>query len=99
VSGKRKTGCRGKQIRRANLMKIDPHCWYCGMELVFVETDGGKLPDNYPTIEHLFSRYSGRIHTNHTNEVRRVLACKECNTSRQRWDDALLVAGVTLRRF
>jgi 5-methylcytosine-specific restriction endonuclease McrA len=88
-----------KRARRFNLMKQDPHCWYCGLELVYVEIAGTELPYNYPTIEHLFSRSSGRLSVNHTDETRRVLACPDCNQSRAFWEDKLKQAGIDLRRY
>lgn len=92
-----------KRNRRKNLMKVDPHCWYCGLELVYVEQQGvansRDIPYNYPTIEHLFSRNSGRLSVNHTNDTRRVLACPECNWNRARWEELLILAGEPVRRY
>lgn len=88
-----------KRVRRRNLMREDPHCWYCGRDLVFVEVSGGQLPEDYPTIEHLFSRYSGRISINTTNELRRVLACPKCNNDRARWEEALVQAGEQIKKY
>jgi 5-methylcytosine-specific restriction endonuclease McrA len=84
-----KTGCAWKRIRRLNLMREDPHCWYCGMELHYVETTAGAMPVDYPTIEHLFTRRNGNRIVNNPEDTRRVLACPDCNMSRGRWGDLI----------
>lgn len=94
ILGNRRNGGRVKRARRANLMRIDPHCWYCGKFLVFVEMNGEALPDDFPTIEHLFSRRHGRPQINHTNDTRRVLACPACNHDKGVWGDLLTLAGL-----
>lgn len=70
---------RRKQ-RRANLMQEDPHCVWCGCEVVYWEDNAGlTLPPNFATIDHLYSRLTpgGRPIKGET-----VLACLTCNQER-----------------
>ena len=57
--------------RRKRLFRDDPHCSYCGVELV----EAPNVP-NEATIEHTVSRLHplrGKIHG------RRLLVCRQCN--------------------
>jgi HNH endonuclease len=60
-------------------MKRDPHCHYCGCEVVYYDNHGGRLPPNFATIDHVYSRLTpgGRPIKGDT-----VLACKKCNEER-----------------
>lgn len=75
--------------RRTRLWKQDKRCYYCGIETVLPEnflSKSGRLkvtPKNLATIEHLRSRLNPhRTEKNKGNEIRRVLACWQCNQER-----------------
>ena len=66
--------------RRAHLMEQDPHCYWCHCEVVyFLQKGGGKMPDNFATLDHLNDRILGG-----PRPVRGqiVLACLRCNNER-----------------
>lgn len=73
--------------RRALLEKIVERdglgCWYCGRTLLDPRTEAGKyplgkLPDNYPTIDHVIPRVLGG-----TNSVSNLKAsCPQCNNQK-----------------
>ena len=65
---------------RENLMKKNPRCYWCEKRLVYVKMDGGPLPANFPTIDHINSRLmfpEGR-----PKQGKRVLSCPGCNQDR-----------------
>jgi len=65
-----------KKRRRARLMKEDPHCCYCGCEVVYyVLKEGEQAPDNFATIEHVNTRIDGL----RPKQGTRLLACYKCN--------------------
>ncbi len=71
------------QKRREILMARDPHCHWCGRELKDKKTNGrGRLPKDFPTIDHLQNRFFGRKYV--PNKEMTVLACPSCNNERQR---------------
>lgn len=67
--------------QRQKLHQYDPRCYYCGRVTRLLETNGGHIPDDAATIEHLDSRYSDE-RGKHSGEYRRVLACRKCNNER-----------------
>jgi 5-methylcytosine-specific restriction endonuclease McrA len=83
--------------RRKWLLEHDPHCWYCGTELVYYtrEPDAGEPPDNFATIEHLHDRSLG----NRPERGRRELACYRCNQERNHWANLLRDAAGLGRKF
>lgn len=48
--------------RRIRLLEKDPNCHWCRRPLKLPEKKptGGTLPDDYPTIDHLKSRFWGK---------------------------------------
>jgi ssDNA-binding Zn-finger/Zn-ribbon topoisomerase 1 len=75
------------QKRREVLMKRDPHCFWCRKKLVSFKPrrNQGKLPDNFPTIDHLYSRFWG-LRPKPDGKTTLVLACPSCNHERARQD-------------
>jgi len=68
--------------RRTNLFKKDPHCFWCGCEVIYFSLAiGQKVPNNFATLDHLNDRTVGdrpdlgQIETT-------VLSCQKCNNSR-----------------
>lgn len=80
--------------RRNEMFRTDPHCHWCGCELVLPENcdvNTRNQPDNMATIDHLRSRYTlTRQEPNHTKEQRLVLSCYRCNTSRNDKEQATI---------
>lgn len=68
--------------RRVNLMKEDPHCYFCRRELRMSETKGGPIPDDFPTLDHLNDRFT--FSKRPEKHFSLVLACKKCNEGRSR---------------
>lgn len=71
--------------RRANLMAEDPHCAYCGREVVYWRlAPGEKTPGNFATIEHVNTRNGG------PRPLRGalLLACHDCNQAKGEQDRA-----------
>lgn len=68
--------------RRKNLMKEDPHCHWCRRPLSMGKSvpNGGPLPEDYPTIDHLNDRINNRIRPKEPFSV--VIACRACNEGR-----------------
>ena len=75
--------------RVIRLMKEDPHCHWCGIEVFLPDPHPTELPsDNRATIDHLYSRQSlkkrlvameyGKLLGNGAG-VYYVLSCYECN--------------------
>jgi hypothetical protein len=81
--------------RRNKLFQEDPHCHWCGRELILPEEckqdKQNWQPDNMATIDHLRSRFSiNRQEPNHTKETRLVLACYRCNEVRNDQEQATI---------
>lgn len=82
------------------MLAADPHCWYCGTEVVEVGHHQRRswepktsVPANAATIEHKFHRLKG----DRPALGALVLACGECNNERNGYSQQL--AGVDhLRR-
>lgn len=72
------------QRRKVNLMKVDPHCFYCRREVfLFKHVDGAKIPDNQATLDHVEDRvYRDNRPIKGENTV---LACVKCNGDRNRY--------------
>lgn len=88
-----------ERLRRARqkMMADDPHCWYCGIEVIEVEHyQRGRgqpkkpRPGNAATIEHMFHRLKGH----RPSQGSWVLACNDCNNERNRYSE--LLAGLDL---
>lgn len=58
-------------------------CYWCHRKMRDVDDriDGGPLPPDYPTIDHLDETFTGR-RGKYDGLRRRVVACHECNGSR-----------------
>jgi 5-methylcytosine-specific restriction endonuclease McrA len=77
--------------RRKDLSKRDPYCWYCGIQVFEYGLDGGPVPPDQATLEHLFSRRNPeRREAVPLPSLRRVLACYDCNNDRGFWTSELL---------
>ena len=82
--------------RRANLMEKYPFCYWCAMYLVYVKIDGGPLPDDFPTIDHINSRL---MHPDGRPKVGViVLSCPGCNQDRNRQEQVDLGVEELRRR-
>ena len=70
--------------QRLRLWKIDPRCHWCGIETIWVDIEGGRMPENGATIDHLRSRLNPArtAGLEYPNERRRVIACFACNQRR-----------------
>jgi hypothetical protein len=70
-------GLSAKEFRR-KLWLENPLCHWCGIETIWIELkNGGKLPDDAATIDHLYTRYELEKRQEMGNP--RVLACNKCN--------------------
>lgn len=69
-----------KSARRRNLMKEDPHCHWCRRELKTQPHNSGKIPDDFPTLDHMNSRV--KYPKGRPARGKIVLACPPCNTKR-----------------
>lgn len=79
------------RLQREKMWRRNPHCHYCGVKTILPSADG-KSPRvmNEATIDHLRPRHHpGRLEPC-SGEIRRVLACWECNNKRDQWESALL---------
>lgn len=66
------------------LFERDPHCWWCGREVILVAfRKGVGLPRNAATVDHLHFR-GDPLRERHVgcDCPRHVLACYRCNTRR-----------------
>ena len=69
--------------RRQRLMEIDPHCHWCGVEVVYYPLKNGeKVPDNYATFDHITSRLNGKRPNVFMKKRTMVLSCYKCNGER-----------------
>jgi hypothetical protein len=75
--------------QRTKMFAENPHCYWCGKELVLWEGDSGKMPDNGATIDHLYSRLHP-LRLKKTGDLRRVLSCRWCNNERSREETKVL---------
>jgi len=78
--------------QRERMMAADPHCCYCGTELVHFNPGPRlrkrePLPDNFVTIEHVNSRNQG---SPRPLRGQWKLACKRCNEERGAAEEAAL---------
>lgn len=72
------------QRRKINLMKADPHCFYCKKDVfMFKHVDGMKMPHNQATLDHVEDRvYRENRPIKGKNTV---LCCYQCNSDRNRY--------------
>jgi hypothetical protein len=77
--------------RRTRLLEKDPFCYWCRKPLVLIQLPPnlkGPIPDNFPTIEHLNSRFLGKRPKADFKTKTLVLACPPCNFERGRLEVA-----------
>lgn len=72
---------------RIRLFRADPHCFWCGIEVVL---DGHKRPD-LATVDHLYSRWHPERKARHIEGrgVLHVMACSACNSERAACENQL----------
>ena len=79
------------RIRTLKLIGINPHCYWCGVKTLIMENPPLILPNNYATVDHLYSRRHKRIRKereligkkrNDGSNIYYVLACNRCNQRR-----------------
>lgn len=69
--------------RRKRLMDKDPHCYWCGIEVIYYPLKKHeRMPENYATLDHLKSKYNGKRPDVHMKQKTLVLACSKCNLLR-----------------
>lgn len=61
------------------LWKIDPHCYYCG-----IETELWNMPANAATIEHIHDNWTPKEIRYENKETKKVIACNSCNRSQNK---------------
>jgi hypothetical protein len=90
---------RGKQIvkRRQKMVERFPFCYWCERFLIEYPPDAfrkGKLPDDFATIDHVYSRMNG------TRPLRGVwvLCCPPCNHMRSKQEERELGKAELTRR-
>ena len=65
--------------RKNNLLKKDPHCYYCGIEVgIYNLNPHEKTPDNMAGVHTQYSRYTDKRNATDTPRERTVLACAKC---------------------
>ena len=69
-----------KRELRRQLFEQDPHCHWCGCLTIWLDQDGGAYPDNFATLDHLYTRYEMEKRVELGNPF--VLACNKCNHDR-----------------
>ncbi|HUC01330.1 MAG TPA: hypothetical protein VMA75_00290 [Candidatus Paceibacterota bacterium] len=72
--------------RRERMMRQDPHCHWCRRELKLYPGYGKngfkKMPEDYPTIDHLTSAFMGPRKNGDGKTRTLVIACPKCNNAR-----------------
>ena len=73
---------------KLKLYELDPHCHWCKQKTVLTDVKKMNKRTINPlmaTVDHVYSRYDLRRFVKKTpNEVRKVLACFNCNNTRAR---------------
>ena len=70
------------KIRAKCMARQGSKCFWCDRPLRIQQQRGGRLPDDYPTVDHLRDKFHpGRRETN-KGERRYVVACPPCNHAR-----------------
>lgn len=82
--------------RVQKMIKIDPHCYWCGIEVVYIATHLDHPPGNRATVDHLYSRKKKQQRLeamrigkklNNGHNIYYVLACHKCNFERSKTKD------------
>lgn len=72
--------------KREQLMKEDPHCFWCGIEVTNEWPEGRiKPPANLATLDHVYDKWMPKEREEawkNGDDKRRVLACYRCNQRR-----------------
>lgn len=86
--------------RRERLFARDPHCFWCGTELVLPDPAraGGRLAKNTATLDHLRSRLTPTRGEPTHGRAATVLSCLSCNFERGRNEEAALPIEEQWRR-
>ena len=72
------------QRRKVNLMKKDPHCFYCKREVfIFKHQSRVAFPDNQATLDHVEDRVYRENRP--IKGINTVLCCTKCNRDRNRY--------------
>lgn len=71
----------------------DPHCWYCGCELILVWDCIGPAPRNLATFDHRYSRNNPVAATGSRYAAGGLLSCHACNLDRGYWGALLTKHG------
>ncbi len=74
---------RNIKVKRKRLFELDPHCHYCGCEVIWFDLKEGVQPDNAATIDHFYSK-SHPLYKKVPQEY--YLACRKCNNERGKID-------------
>lgn len=81
------------------LWKRNPHCHWCGCLTQLTNCPDGKIPADAATIDHLYSRLDLRRWLKRKRgEVKKVLACYDCNQRRSIEETARLSREEILKR-
>ncbi len=82
-----------KRQRLKNLLKSDPHCYWCGRLVILGNRnrDGKEYttrPPNMATLDHIISRINKKWKKGMRNCL--VLSCTECNQKRNKKETAMI---------
>lgn len=88
-----------KKRRERLWIENDGICKYCGIKTILPEQNNlNYLPKNLATVDHLINKLEEKRQVpNHSNEIRSVLACRECNFIRGKLDEFRLIEKLILR--
>ena len=79
---------KSQKQRRERLFAEDPHCFWCGCELVPYPHGRGTVPPNAVTLDHVVSRLHPDRSKGKRGKERTVIACNFCNTRRNDYEQA-----------
>lgn len=77
-------GSESKRRRLKNLLKSNPHCFWCGCFVILGNRKHGSRvthPPNMATLDHIISRNNRNWKRGKRNIL--ILSCSECNQGRQ----------------
>ena len=82
-------GTKVKAKIRRRLWESNPHCIWCKQPTIWwTPSDGGNMPDNAATIEHLLSRFNPiRYLLPRYPKDLMAIACNRCNNDRGARED------------
>ena len=83
------TNKNSKRRRLRNLLKSNPHCFWCNCLVILGDRNKGRdAPSNMATLDHIISRNNKHFKKGQRNFL--VLSCSECNQKRQIEETKLL---------